>query len=120
MRQRIDLAKLHEEAIEQLKAGGQNPDSSRQWPAEWPFTLDQLLCDEWVALEDCLSLAATARQDADGQTSVAPGAPRRGLGPPAFKEVAHLGEESLVVWAVFGVLGGFRFELLQQLALPGT
>jgi hypothetical protein len=55
MRQRIDLAKLYDDAIEQLEAGGQVPGFPRQWPVACPFTLDQLLRDKWDALEDHLS-----------------------------------------------------------------
>jgi len=64
MRQRIDLANLYDDAIEQLEAGGQVPGSSRQWPAPCPFTLDHLLRDKWDALEDRLSgTAAPALAD---------------------------------------------------------
>jgi len=56
-----------------------------------------------------------------GGTSARPtGHHPNGLRPPALEEVAHLGEEALMVWAVFGALLGFRLELLQQLALLRT
>jgi hypothetical protein len=61
MPQKIDLAKLYEDAIEQLQAAGQDHDPPWQWPASCPFTLDQLLGDKWVALEGRLN--AAARQD---------------------------------------------------------
>jgi hypothetical protein len=62
MRQRIDLAKLYDDAIEQLEAGGQLPGSPGRWPAACPFTLDQLLRDKWASLEDRLNVAAAAGQ----------------------------------------------------------
>jgi len=68
MRQRIDLVKLYDDAIEQLEAGGQTPNSVRQWPATCPFTLDQLLGDRWDALEHRLNAAA-------GQLDIPPAPP---------------------------------------------
>ncbi len=73
MRQRIDLGKLYDEAIEQLEAGGLRPEGSRHWPTVCPFTLDQLLCDKWVSLEDCLNAAAPAPRGTAGPTSIKPG-----------------------------------------------
>jgi hypothetical protein len=58
MRQKINLARLYEDAIEQLEAAGQDRDPLRQWPATCPFTLDQLLGDKWVVLEGRLNAAA--------------------------------------------------------------
>jgi len=66
MRRRIDLARLYDDAIEQLEASGFDRDTSGPWPAECPFTLDQLLSDKRVTLEDCLK---TARQEPASQTS---------------------------------------------------
>ena len=78
MRQRIELVRLCDDAIEQLEASGEKPGSSRRWPTPCPFTLDQLLRDKWVTLEDCLNAVATARQDDARQTSVTPGMTREG------------------------------------------
>ena len=73
MRQRIDLAKLYEEAIEQLDAAGHVPESPRRWPEECPFTLDQLLYDKWASLEACLNAVETAVQGQAPPTSATPG-----------------------------------------------
>jgi hypothetical protein len=54
MRQRIDLARLYEGALEQLEAAGYGNVPPRQAPAACPFTLDQLLHDKWSALESIL------------------------------------------------------------------
>jgi hypothetical protein len=61
MRQRIDLTKLYGDAIEQLEAGGQIPCSFQRWPAEYPFTLDQLLGDKWSVLEDRLNASPSGQ-----------------------------------------------------------
>ena len=58
MRQRIDLGRLYEDAIEQLEAGGHTTSPMRKWPVACPFTLDQLLCDKWAELEHRLNAAA--------------------------------------------------------------
>jgi hypothetical protein len=56
MRQRIDVAKLYDDAIEQLEAGGQRPVPPRRWQATCPLTLDQLLSDKWATLERSLNV----------------------------------------------------------------
>jgi hypothetical protein len=61
MRQRIDLAKLYDDAVEQLLAMRSGSDASVQLPATCPFTLDQLLRDTWSALEE--RLKAVSRGD---------------------------------------------------------
>jgi hypothetical protein len=68
MRQSINLAKLYDDAIEQLEAGGEVPGSPRQWPVTWPFTLDQLLQGKWATLEDRLNVAAAMGQVDTPQT----------------------------------------------------
>ena len=50
MRQRIDIAALYAEAIDQLRES--NPDTA--FPAENPFTLDLLLTADTNTLLDCL------------------------------------------------------------------
>jgi hypothetical protein len=64
MRQRIDLAKLYDDAVEEIDAAGLRPASPRQWPATCPFTLDQLLNDKWTALDDRLTAATPEPPDA--------------------------------------------------------
>lgn len=61
MRQRIDLAQIYGDAIEQLEASGYRGTSSPPWPAACPFTLDQLLHDKWHALEQQLTASAPPR-----------------------------------------------------------
>ena len=50
MRQRIDLAPLYRRAMRQVSTlnGGEVPPD---WPASCPFTLDDLLTQDWTALE---------------------------------------------------------------------
>ena len=55
MRQRIDLARLHRDAIDQLEAGQADGDPRLVLPAACPFTLEQLLT------EALGGLVATAR-----------------------------------------------------------
>ena len=43
MRQRIDLAKLHAEALDRIRAGMEPEDEPRSLPEACPFTLDELL-----------------------------------------------------------------------------
>jgi hypothetical protein len=50
MRQRVDIAALYAVAVKQIRA----TDRSLHVPAENPFTLDQLLQDDWDALLDRL------------------------------------------------------------------
>jgi hypothetical protein len=59
MRQRLDGASAYRSAVRQvtLLNGGQRPD---RWPAESPFTIEELLNDECVALEQRLSGAPRA------------------------------------------------------------
>jgi len=54
MRQRIDVERLYVEAVRQLQAT--DPDS--QFPPANPFTLDQLLAENWDALAVRLAAAA--------------------------------------------------------------
>jgi hypothetical protein len=72
MSQRINLAKLYEDAIEQLEASDQAPDPGRQWPAECPFTLGQLLNERWITLEEQLNRAAAAGNEGASRGSDQP------------------------------------------------
>ncbi|MSP01317.1 MAG: DUF29 domain-containing protein [Acetobacteraceae bacterium] len=54
MRQRIDLARLYGDALEELECEEYDGNAPRPWPAACPFTLDQLLNDKRAALEQCL------------------------------------------------------------------
>jgi len=58
MRQRIDLARLYSDALEQLEPVQYDGTAPLPWPVECPFTLDQLLHDKRAALEECLRAAA--------------------------------------------------------------
>ena len=58
MRQRIDLAELYDEALEQLSGIDYDEIAPRPWPEACPFTLDQLLNDKRMALEQRLIEAA--------------------------------------------------------------
>jgi hypothetical protein len=62
MRQRIDLAKLYGDALEQLDGADYDDVAPRQWPVTCPFTLDGLLTERRAALEALLHAAAPARQ----------------------------------------------------------
>jgi hypothetical protein len=59
MRQRLDSASAYRSAVRQvtLLNGGKRPD---WWPAEPPFTIEELLNEECVALEQRLSAAPPA------------------------------------------------------------
>lgn len=59
MRQRLDDASAYRSAVRQvtLLHGGERPD---WWPAESPFTIEELLNEECVALEQRLSAAPPA------------------------------------------------------------
>jgi hypothetical protein len=59
MRQRIDLAALYEEAVEQVR----ETDPDARIPARNPFTLDQLLTDNTDTL---LAQARTTESDPAG------------------------------------------------------
>ena len=52
MRQRIDLGRLYADALEQLEPLQHEAAASLPWPADCPFTLDQLLHDKRGALEE--------------------------------------------------------------------
>jgi hypothetical protein len=54
MRQRIDLAKLYSDALEQLEGVDYDDVAARAWPAACPFTLDGLLTDRRSGLEERL------------------------------------------------------------------
>jgi len=58
MRQRIDLARLYSDALEQLDGVDYDGVAPRPWPSACPFTLDQLLNDRRAALEERLAAAA--------------------------------------------------------------
>jgi hypothetical protein len=72
MRQRIDMTRLYNDAIEQLEAS-ESPGSLRRLPEGCPFTLDQLLYDKWASLEAHLNAVATKPRDPG---SVTPGTTR--------------------------------------------
>jgi hypothetical protein len=59
MRQRIDLAKLYDDAVEQISASSQHRGSSQDWPATCPFNVDELLGAKWQTLEACITANAT-------------------------------------------------------------
>jgi hypothetical protein len=58
MRQRIDLARLYADALEQLEPAHYDGAAPLPWPAECPFTLDQLLHDKWATLEEAIRAAS--------------------------------------------------------------
>jgi hypothetical protein len=58
MRHRIDVARLYSDALEQLEPLRNEPVAPLPWPAVCPFTLEQLLHDEWAALEERLRAAS--------------------------------------------------------------
>jgi len=58
MRQRIDLPKLYADAIEQLEGVDYDDIAPRAWPAECPFTLDDLLTERRATLEERLDTKA--------------------------------------------------------------
>jgi hypothetical protein len=63
MRQRIDLARLYADAQEQLESIEYDGAAPLPWPADCPFTLDQLLHDKRVALEQRLRAASPNTTD---------------------------------------------------------
>ncbi|HVC63695.1 MAG TPA: DUF29 domain-containing protein [Acetobacteraceae bacterium] len=60
MRQRIDVALLYADAQEQLEPVQYDGTAPLPWPAECPFTLDQLLHDKRATLEERLRAADPA------------------------------------------------------------
>ena len=58
MRQRIDLGRLYADALEQLEPWQHDATAPLPWPADCPFTLDQLLRGKRRALEEQLSAAS--------------------------------------------------------------
>jgi hypothetical protein len=58
MRQRIDLGRLYADALEQLEPLQHDGTAPLSWPANCPFTLDQLLRDKRSALEEQLRAAS--------------------------------------------------------------
>jgi Domain of unknown function DUF29 len=63
MRQRIDLGRLYADALEQLEPLQDDSIALRTWPADCPFTLDQLLHDKRAALEEQLCAASPGSTD---------------------------------------------------------
>jgi uncharacterized protein DUF29 len=63
MRQRIDVAKLYAEAVEEVRAGSEDSAGSGTWPDDNPFTLDDLLTGDHGTL---LARLADPRPDAHG------------------------------------------------------
>jgi hypothetical protein len=63
MRQRIDVAKLYAEAVEELRADIEDAAAPRAWPDANPFTLDDLLAGDHtmllVRLTDAAPLTTT-------------------------------------------------------------
>jgi hypothetical protein len=57
MRQRIDLAKLYTDALEQLEGVDYDDAAPLAWPVACPFTLDDLLTERRVVLEERLGAA---------------------------------------------------------------
>jgi hypothetical protein len=60
MLQRIDVAKLYSDALEQLEGVDYDDLAPRPWPVACPFTLDRLLTERRVILEEFLKTAAGA------------------------------------------------------------
>ena len=58
MRQRIDLAKLYDGALKQVEGTRYDGVAPRDWPATCPFTLDELLTERRVVLEERMGAAA--------------------------------------------------------------
>jgi hypothetical protein len=58
MRQRIDLGWLYDDALEQLEPLRHDDNPALPWPADCPFTLDQLLRGERTVLEEQLRAAS--------------------------------------------------------------
>jgi len=58
MRQRIDLGKLYQDALDGLEGDKYDDQPPHPWPASCPFTLDQLLTERPAGLEERLSKAA--------------------------------------------------------------
>ncbi len=58
MRQRIDLARLYADALEQLEPLQHDGAAPLPWPADCPFTLDQLLRSKRSVLEEQLRAAS--------------------------------------------------------------
>ena len=62
IRRRIDLARQYRDALEQLETANYDDVPPRAWPAECPFTLDQLFGDKRAALEQHLEGAPASNQ----------------------------------------------------------
>jgi hypothetical protein len=58
MRQRIDLPRLHADALEQLEPLQHDGTAALPWPVDCPFTLDQLLSGKRSVLEEQLRAAS--------------------------------------------------------------
>jgi len=52
MRQKISLDGLYHDAIRQMEAGHRRGTLAGHWPVTCPYTLDQLLRDDWDLLEE--------------------------------------------------------------------
>jgi hypothetical protein len=63
MRQRISLAKLYSDALEQIDGVNYDDAAPRPWPVACPFTLDLLLTAKRAALEVLLGVASDAGQE---------------------------------------------------------
>jgi hypothetical protein len=63
MRQRIHLGRLYADALEQLEPLRHEPVAPLPWPADCPFTLEQLLHDKQAALDECLRAASGGATD---------------------------------------------------------
>ncbi len=61
MRPRINLAGLYADALEQLEPLQHDDAAPLPWPADCPFTLDQLLHDKRTALEEQLRAGSASR-----------------------------------------------------------
>ena len=59
MRQRIELAGLYTDALEQLEDEVYDGTTPLPWPSACPFTLDQLLNERRATLEACLNAAVS-------------------------------------------------------------
>jgi hypothetical protein len=60
MRQKIDLARLYAEAVDQLEDERYDGVMPNAWPLACPFTLDQLLTERRGVLEERLRLSASS------------------------------------------------------------
>jgi len=59
MRQRIDLAGLYRDALDQVRVGDRRNETPRPWPSANPFSLDQLLNEDVETLVQVLPPATS-------------------------------------------------------------